>query len=114
MPKNRTSMEEYLMTNDGARSMRELADTGEQIGIDLLVQTVTDWQGEVKERATLMTENREVFGTFSSSFIRGAKSFLAVLEKEDYKPFRFVVDTAPTKRGQPCLILRVIDFYEEV
>lgn len=112
MQKNRTSMEEYLMTNDGARSMRDLADTGEQVGIDLLVQTVTDWQGEVRERVTLMTENREVFGTFSASFIRGAKSFLTVLEKEDYKPFRFVVDTAPTKRGQPCLIFRVIDFKE--
>ena len=114
MGKNRTSMEEYLMTNDGARSMSELADAGEQVGIDLLVQTVTDWQGEVKERVTLMTENREVFGTFSSSFIRGAKSFLTVWEKEDYKPFRFIVGTAPTKRGQPCLILRVIDFAEEV
>lgn len=114
MPKeNRTALEKYLLKNESVkRSMAEIAGKGEFVAKDLVVEDVTDYEGNVREKATIMLSDNTVYGTFSTSFCRSAKAFLEVLEETGYKPFLFMVDQAPTKRGNPCLIFRVIDFLD--
>lgn len=115
MPKqNRTPLEHYLLKNESVkRSMAELAGEGKFVAKDLVVEDVTDYEGNTREKATIMLEDNSVYGTFSTSFCRSAKAFMEILEEYGYKPFIFSVDKAPTKRGNPCLIFRVVNFLED-